>query len=176
MVLSTKAGLPLGDGPGDLGTSRSRLIDAVDAALTRLDTDYIDLFQLHAFDAATPFDEVVDTLDDLVRSGKVRYTGVSNFSGWQLMGSLAAADRRHRVRHIAHQVYYSLVGRDYEWDSCPWGPLRVLGRWCGVRLAGAGSPAVSAAVCRCRRRVDCTRPPRPGRPSTTTSSTRSSTC
>ncbi|GAC68274.1 aldo/keto reductase [Gordonia soli] len=121
VVISTKAALPTGDGPRDIGTSRARLHRVVDAALRRLDTDRIDLFQLHGFDALTPFDEVVDTLDDLVRVGKIRYTGVSNFAGWQLMGELAAADRRHRVRHVAHQVYYSLIGRDYEWDLMPLG-------------------------------------------------------
>ncbi|WP_055475669.1 aldo/keto reductase [Gordonia sp. HS-NH1] len=119
VVLSTKAALPIGAGPSDRGTSRTRLINAVDAALRRLDTDWIDLFQLHAFDAATPLDEVTDTLDVLVRSGKVRYTGVSNFSGWQLMSSLSTADRRNAPRHVAHQVYYSLIGRDYEWELMP---------------------------------------------------------
>ncbi|OUC76305.1 aldo/keto reductase [Gordonia lacunae] len=119
VVVSTKAALPIGDGPSDRGTSRSRLIRAVEAALRRLDTDWIDLFQLHAYDAATPLDEVVDTLDVLVRSGKIRYTGVSNFSGWQLMSSLATADRRGAPRHVAHQVYYSLIGRDYEWELMP---------------------------------------------------------
>ena len=121
VLLSTKAGLPTGDGPYDLGTSRTRLIRSVEAALRRLGTDYLDLFQLHAFDAATPVDEVVSTLDDLVTAGKVRYLGASNFAGWQLMKSLAAADREHRRRYVAHQVYYSLVGRDYEWELMPLG-------------------------------------------------------
>ncbi|MER7703701.1 aldo/keto reductase [Kitasatospora sp. NPDC097605] len=121
VLISTKAGLPTGDGPNDAGTSRARLITAVDAALRRLGTDYIDLFQLHAFDAATPVEEVLATLDDLVRAGKIRYTGVSNFSGWQLMKSLAAADRDARPRYAAHQVHYSLVGRDYEWELMPLG-------------------------------------------------------
>ncbi|KAB8167757.1 aldo/keto reductase [Streptomyces sp. 3MP-14] len=119
VLISTKAGLPLGEGPGDAGTSRARLITSVDAALRRLGTDHIDIFQLHAFDAATPVDEVLATLDDLVRAGKIRYPGVSNFSGWQLMKSLAAADRHGRARYVAHQVYYSLVGRDYEWELMP---------------------------------------------------------
>ncbi|MFD0577517.1 aldo/keto reductase [Dactylosporangium darangshiense] len=114
VLISTKSGLPTGDGPNDAGTSRSRLIRSVDAALRRLGTDYIDLYQLHAFDAATPVEEVVSTLDDLVRDGKLRYLGVSNFAGWQLMKSLTAADRDHRSRYVAHQVYYSLIGRDYE--------------------------------------------------------------
>jgi aryl-alcohol dehydrogenase-like predicted oxidoreductase len=121
VLISTKTSLPTGDGPHDAGSSRSRLIAATDAALRRLGTDRIDLFQLHAFDAATPVEEVLATLDDLVRAGKIRYTGVSNFSGWQLMKSLAAADRHGRPRYAAHQVYYSLVGRDYEWELMPLG-------------------------------------------------------
>ncbi|WP_223267670.1 aldo/keto reductase [Streptosporangium nondiastaticum] len=121
VILSTKAGLPMGDGPADAGTSRARLIKTVDDALRRLGTDYIDLFQLHAFDAGTPVEEVLSTLDDLVRAGKLRYTGVSNFAGWQLMKSLDAADRHGRARYVAHQVYYSLIGRDYEWELMPLG-------------------------------------------------------
>ncbi|MER7758819.1 aldo/keto reductase [Streptomyces sp. NPDC097619] len=119
LLISTKAGLPTGDGPGEAGTSGPRLVRAVEAALTRLGTDRIDLFQLHAFDAAVPVEEVLETLDGLVRAGKVRHVGVSNFAGWQLMKSLAAADRDGRPRYTAHQVYYSLVGRDYEWDLMP---------------------------------------------------------
>lgn len=119
VLLSTKTGLPMGDGPNDAGTSRLRLIKAVEDALRRLGTDYIDLLQLHAFDAFTPAGEVLSALDDLVRSGKVRYAGVSNFAGWQLMKSLAVADRHGYPRYVAHQVYYSLVGRDYEHDLMP---------------------------------------------------------
>jgi aryl-alcohol dehydrogenase-like predicted oxidoreductase len=121
VLVSTKAGLPVGDGPSDWGTSRSRLIGSVEKALTRLNTDRIDLFQLHAYDAHTPIDEVLDTLDALVQQGKLRYIGVSNFSGWQLAKSLAAADAAHRTRYVAHQVYYSLIGRDYEWELLPLG-------------------------------------------------------
>ncbi|GGS96672.1 aldo/keto reductase [Streptomyces griseoviridis] len=119
VIVSTKAGLPTGDGPGDAGTSRARLITAVEDALRRLGTDYIDLFQLHAFDAGTPVEEVLSALDTLVRAGKVRYTGVSNFSGWQVMKSLATAERYGFPRYAAHQVYYSLLGRDYEWELMP---------------------------------------------------------
>lgn len=119
VLISTKTGLPMGDGPNDAGTSRLRLIKAVEDALGRLGTDYIDLLQLHAFDAGTPVDEVLAALDALVRSGKVRYVGASNFSGWQMMKSLAHADAAGRPRYIAHQVYYSLVGRDYEWELMP---------------------------------------------------------
>ena len=119
VVLSTKTALRLGDGPNDVGASRQRLLRAVDASLARLRTDYIDLLQLHAFDAGTPLEETLDALDGLVRAGKLRYYGVSNFSGWQLMKALAIADRRGLARPVAHQAYYSLAGRDYEWELMP---------------------------------------------------------
>src|SRR5918998_2171844 len=119
VLISTKTALPTGDGADDAGTSRSRLIRSVEASLRRLGTDYVDLLQLHAFDAGTPIAETLSTLDDLVRAGKVRYVGVSNFSGWQLMKSLSIADRNGYARYVAHQVYYSLVGRDYEWELMP---------------------------------------------------------
>ncbi|MER8557806.1 aldo/keto reductase [Mesorhizobium sp. M0145] len=121
VLISTKTSLPIGDGPNDAGSSRSRLIKAVEDALGRLGTDYIDLLQLHAFDAATPIEEVLSTLDSLVRAGKLRYVGVSNFSGWQVMKSLGLAGRYGYPRYVAHQVYYSLVGRDYEWELMPLG-------------------------------------------------------
>lgn len=121
VLLSTKAGLPTGPDPREAGSGRARLITAVEHALRRLDTDYIDLFQLHAFDAHTPVEEVLTALDDLVRAGKIRYLGASNFAGWQLMKSLAAADRHGLTRYVAHQVYYSLIGRDYEWELMPLG-------------------------------------------------------
>ena len=127
VLISTKAGLPMGNGPNDAGSSRFRLIRAVEDALRRLQTDYIDLLQLHAFDAGTPVEEVLSTLDTLVRAGKVRYVGVSNFSGWQIMKSLAVADRHGWPRYVANQVYYSLVGRDYEWDLMPLGRDQGLG-------------------------------------------------
>jgi aryl-alcohol dehydrogenase-like predicted oxidoreductase len=126
-LISTKAGLPVGDGPNDWGTSRSRLIGAVDASLKRLGTDHIDIFQLHGFDASTPVDEVMSTLDRLVQDGKLRHIGVSNFSSWQIMKSLAAAERHGWTRYVANQVYYSLVGRDYEWDLMPFGKDQGLG-------------------------------------------------
>lgn len=121
LLISTKASLPTGPGPSQSGSGRARLIGAVEASLRRLGTDYLDLFQLHAFDAGTPVEEVVAALDDLVRAGKIRYLGASNFAGWQLMKSLAAADQHGRTRYVAHQVYYSLVGRDYEWELMPLG-------------------------------------------------------
>ncbi|HWJ73967.1 MAG TPA: aldo/keto reductase [Kaistia sp.] len=126
-LISTKTGLPMGDGPNDAGSSRLRLIRSVEDALRRLGTDHIDLLQLHAFDAATPVEEVLSTLDTLVRDGKVRYVGVSNFSGWQIMKALGVADRHGWPRYVANQVYYSLVGRDYEWDLMPLGADQGLG-------------------------------------------------
>ena len=127
VLISTKLALPMGDGPNEAGTSRARLLTGVDDALRRLRTDRIDIFQLHAYDASTPVEEVLATLDALVAAGKVRYTGVSNFSGWQLMRSLAASDRHGWPRYVAHQVYYSLLGRDYEWDLMPLGAAEGLG-------------------------------------------------
>lgn len=152
-LISTKTSLPLGDGPGDWGSSRHRLVRAVENSLRRLGTDYIDLLQLHAFDATTPLEEVLHTLDQLVRDGKVRYVGASNFSGWQLMKSLAIADRQGWPRHVAHQVYYSLIGRDYEWELAPlaveegvgalvWSPLG-WGRLTGRIRRGEPLPAQS---------------------------------
>jgi aryl-alcohol dehydrogenase-like predicted oxidoreductase len=120
-IVSTKVSLRSGDGPNDVGSSRHHLLRATERALARLGTDYVDLLQLHQFDAMTPVESVASTLDDLVRSGKVRFIGASNFSGWQLMKSLAAADRHGFARHVAHQTYYSLIGRDYEWELMPLG-------------------------------------------------------
>lgn len=119
VLISTKATFRLGEGPNDVGSSRFHLIRAVDAALKRLGTDYIDLFQLHAFDAMTPVEETLSTLDTLVRAGKIRYIGCSNFSGWHLMKSLAVADQYGYPRYVAHQAYYSMIGRHYEWELMP---------------------------------------------------------
>jgi aryl-alcohol dehydrogenase-like predicted oxidoreductase len=121
VIVSTKLTLRAGEGPNDVGASRSHLTDATNKALQRLGTDYIDLLQLHHFDAATPVESVMSTLDQLVRAGKVRYLGVSNFSGWQLMKSQAVADRYGYSRYVANQTYYSLIGRDYEWELMPLG-------------------------------------------------------
>jgi aryl-alcohol dehydrogenase-like predicted oxidoreductase len=119
VLISTKATFRTGKGPNDVGSSRYHITRSVDAALRRLQTDYIDLFQLHGFDAKTPIEEAVNTLDDLVRAGKIRYVGCSNYSGWHLMKSLAYSDRHGLARYVAHQAYYSLVGRDYEWELMP---------------------------------------------------------
>jgi aryl-alcohol dehydrogenase-like predicted oxidoreductase len=153
VLISTKGTFRVGPGPNDVGSSRSHLIDAVNNSLRRLGTDYIDLYQLHGFDALTPVEEVLDTLDDLVRAGKIRYLGVSNFSGWHLMKSLAVADDRHLTRYVAHQAYYSLVGREYEWELMPlaidqkigtvvWSPLG-WGRLTGKIRRGQTKPEVS---------------------------------
>ena len=119
VIISTKGSFRVGSGPNDIGSSRAHLTQTVEASLRRLGTDYIDLYQLHGFDALTPVEEVLRTLDDLVRAGKIRYVGCSNFSGWHLMKSLAVADRYGWPRYVAHQAYYSLVGRDYEWELMP---------------------------------------------------------
>jgi aryl-alcohol dehydrogenase-like predicted oxidoreductase len=121
VIISTKATFRSGDAPNAVGSSRFHLIDAVEKALRRLQTDYIDLFQLHGFDALTPPEEVLSTLDQLVREGKIRYTGVSNFSGWHLMKSQAVAEKYGYPKYVANQTYYSLIGRDYEWELMPLG-------------------------------------------------------
>ncbi len=121
VILSTKATFRAGKGPNDVGSSRYHLIRSVEGSLRRLETDYIDLFQLHGFDAVTPVEEVLSTLDQLVRSGKIRYIGCSNFSGWHLMKSLAVSEQHGLSRYVAHQAYYSLIGRDYEWELMPLG-------------------------------------------------------
>jgi aryl-alcohol dehydrogenase-like predicted oxidoreductase len=119
VLISTKATFRCGAGPNDVGSSRFHLINAVDGSLRRLGTDYIDLFQLHGFDACTPIEETLSALDDLVRAGKIRYIGCSNFSGWHLMKSLAISEKYGWPRYIAHQAYYSLIGREYEWELMP---------------------------------------------------------
>jgi aryl-alcohol dehydrogenase-like predicted oxidoreductase len=119
LLISTKGTFRAGSGPNDVGSSRQHLINAVNNSLRRLATDYIDLYQLHGFDALTPVEETLGTLDDLVRAGKIRYIGCSNFSGWHLMKSLAVSATRGLARYVAHQAYYSLVGREFEWELMP---------------------------------------------------------
>jgi aryl-alcohol dehydrogenase-like predicted oxidoreductase len=153
VIISTKATFRLGSGPNDVGSSRYHLIKACEGSLRRLCTDYIDLYQMHGFDALTPVDEVLGALDGLVRSGKVRYIGCSNFSGWHLMKSLATSERSGLARYVAHQAYYSLAGRDYEWELMPlaidqrvgtvvWSPLG-WGRLTGKIRRGHPLPEVS---------------------------------
>lgn len=119
VLISTKATFPMGDGPNDLGSSRYHLIRACEASLRRLNTDYIDIYHLHGFDALSPVEETLRTLDDLVRVGKIRYIACSNFSGWHLMKSLAISEKYGWSRYAAHQAYYSLIGREYEWELMP---------------------------------------------------------
>ena len=119
VIISTKATFRSGPGDNDVGSSRHHLIKACEASLRRLGTDYIDLYQMHGFDALSPVEETLSALDDMVHSGKVRYIGCSNFSGWHLMKSLAVSEKYGLSRYVAHQAYYSLVGRDYEWELMP---------------------------------------------------------
>ncbi len=153
LILSTKATFRSGSGANDVGSSRYHLTQAVEKSLRRLGTDYIDLFQLHGFDAQTPPEEVLSTLDVLVRAGKIRYVGVSNFSGWHIMKSLATAERYGYPRYVANQTFYSLVGREYEWELMPlaldqglgavvWSPLG-WGRLTGKIRRGQPLPQVS---------------------------------
>ncbi|QEL15695.1 aldo/keto reductase [Limnoglobus roseus] len=121
LLISTKGTFRFGKDTNDVGSSRHHLTRSVEGSLKRLGTDYIDLYQLHGFDAVTPIEEVLNTFDVLVRQGKVRYVGCSNFSGWHLMKSLAVAEKYNLPRYVAHQAYYSLVGRDYEWELMPLG-------------------------------------------------------
>jgi aryl-alcohol dehydrogenase-like predicted oxidoreductase len=119
LLISTKVTFSTGDGPNDFGSSRQHLIEAVEKSLKRLGTDHIDLLQLHGQDYNTPVEETLSTLDQLVREGKIRYIGASNFSGWGLMKSISVSERYGYPRHVAHQVYYSLLNRDYEWELMP---------------------------------------------------------
>src|ERR1700751_3243938 len=121
VLISTKATFRMGDGPNDVGSSRHHLIRSCEASLRRLGTDYIDIYHLHGFDALTPIEETLETLDQMVRSGKVRYLACSNFSGWHLMKSLAISERYGWARYVAHQAYYSLVGREFEGELMPLG-------------------------------------------------------
>jgi aryl-alcohol dehydrogenase-like predicted oxidoreductase len=118
-LISTKGTFPMGKGPNEVGSSRFSLINACEASLRRLGTDYIDIYYMHGFDATTPVEETLSTLDQLIRSGKIRYIGCSNFSGWHLMKSLSVAERYGWSRYIAHQAYYSLAAREFEWELMP---------------------------------------------------------
>jgi aryl-alcohol dehydrogenase-like predicted oxidoreductase len=153
LLISTKYTFRNGDGANDVGASRFHILEATDAALKRLGTDNIDLVQLHGFDAQTPPEETLATFDALIRAGKIRYIGVSNWSGWHLMKSLAVSEKHGFPRYVAHQAYYSLIGRDYEWELMPlaldqgvgcvvWSPLG-WGRLTGKIRRGQPLPAVS---------------------------------
>ncbi len=119
MLISTKATFPMGKGVNDLGSSRFHLIESCEASLRRLNIDHIDIFHIHGFDSYTPVEETLGALNTLVQSGKIRYIACSNFSGWHLMKSLSVSEKYGWSRYIAHQVYYSLVGRELEWELMP---------------------------------------------------------
>jgi aryl-alcohol dehydrogenase-like predicted oxidoreductase len=153
VLISTKGAFRTGPGPNDIGTSRWRLIRAVEASLRRLGTDYIDIYQLHGFDPLPAFEETLGALDTLVRAGKIRTIGCSNYSGWHLMKSLAVSERYGWARFAVHQAYYSLIGRDFEWELMPlaleegvgtlvWSPLG-WGRLTGKIRRGEPPPATS---------------------------------
>jgi aryl-alcohol dehydrogenase-like predicted oxidoreductase len=137
VIISTKITTPMGDGPNEGGSSRFHLVRAFEHVLRRLRTDYVDLLFMHEFDASTAVEETLHALDDLVTAGKVRYLGASNFSGWQLMKSLAVADRYGWSRYAAHQVQYSLAVRDYENELLPLGLDQGVGAMVWSPLAGA---------------------------------------
>ncbi len=153
VLISTKYTFRIGEGANDVGSSRFHILAATDAALKRLGTDRIDLVQLHGFDAQTPPEETLATFDALIRAGKIGYIGVSNWSGWHLMKSLATSEKYGFPRYVAHQAYYSLIGRDYEWELMPlaldqgvgcvvWSPLG-WGRLTGKIRRGQPLPKVS---------------------------------
>jgi aryl-alcohol dehydrogenase-like predicted oxidoreductase len=163
ILIATKARMPMGDGPNDAGLSRHHLVRAAEASLRRLRTDYIDLYQVHEWDGQTPLEETLTALDDLVRSGKVRYVGCSNYAAWQLMKALAISDARHLERFVSQQVYYSLHSRDIESEIVPacvdqgvgilvWSPLAG-GLLSGKYRRGVQAPAGS------RHRSDWSEPP-----------------
>jgi len=119
VLLATKARGAMGSGPNDAGASRFHIIAAAEASLRRLNTDYIDLYQIHEWDGQTPLDETLSALDSLIRSGKVRYIGASNYAGWQLMKALWTSDRHGLERYVSQQIYYSLQARDAENELVP---------------------------------------------------------
>lgn len=167
VLVSTKATFPAGDGINDYGSSRIHLIKACEDSLKRLGTDHIDIYHMHGFDGNTPFEETLKALDNLVESGKVRYIACSNFSGWHLMKSLSVSERHGWSKYIAHQVYYSLLDRDFEWELMPlgieenigsmiWSPLssgKLTGKYrrdqpypTDGRVAQGGSPVIGVSA------------------------------
>jgi aryl-alcohol dehydrogenase-like predicted oxidoreductase len=159
VLISTKASFRMGEGANEVGSSRHHLIASCEGSLRRLGVDHIDLWQMHGFDAMTPVEECLSTLDGLVRAGKVRYIGCSNFSGWHLMKSLAVSERHGWSRYVAHQACYSLVSREFEWELMPlgldqrvgtlvWSPLgggKLSGKVGRQRPAPAGSRMAAQA-------------------------------
>jgi aryl-alcohol dehydrogenase-like predicted oxidoreductase len=163
VLLATKARMPMGGGPNDAGLSRHHLIAGCEASLRRLGTDHIDLYQVHEWDGQTPLDETLEALDTLLRDGKVRYVGASNYGGWQLMKALGVADRHGYQRFVTQQIYYSLQSRDAEYELVPiaidqgvgilvWSPLAG-GLLSGKYRRGVDGPAGS------RQLTDWNEPP-----------------
>lgn len=153
VLISTKATFRFSEEPNDVGSSRFHLLKSVEDSLKRLNTDHIDLFQLHGFDAKTPIEETLSILETLVKMGKIRYIGCSNFSGWHLMKSLSISEKNGWERYVAYQGYYSLIGREYEWELMPllldqgvgtvvWSPLG-WGRLTGKIARGKPIPKTS---------------------------------
>jgi len=127
LLLSTKAGFPMGNGPNDYGSSRLHLVKSCEESLKRLKTDYIDIYHIHGFDGVTPVEETLNTLDQLIQSGKVRYIACSNFSGWHLMKSISVSEKYGWNKYIAQQAYYSLLDREFEWELMPLGVDQQIG-------------------------------------------------
>lgn len=167
LLLSTKSTFTFGDGANNQGSSRYHILKQIEGSLKRLGTDYIDIYHMHGFDGNTPVEETLKVLDELIQSGKIRYIAASNFSGWHLMKSLAVSEKYGWNRYVAHQVYYSLANREYEWELMPlaidqkvgaivWSPLAA-GRLGGKygrnkpipqdgRVAQGGSPVPDMVV------------------------------
>jgi aryl-alcohol dehydrogenase-like predicted oxidoreductase len=121
VLISSKATFPMSDDANDFGSSRSHLIKECEASLKRLNTDHIDIYHMHGFDGNTPVEETLRALDDLTTAGKIRYIACSNFSGWHLMKSLSVSEKYGWSKYIAHQAYYSLLNREFEWELMPLG-------------------------------------------------------
>ncbi len=136
LLLATKARMPMGDGPNDAGLSRQHLIASCEASLRRLNVDHIDLYQVHEWDGHTPLEETLHALDTLVRDGKVRYVGASNYAGWQLMKALATADAHGYQRFVSQQIHYTLQARDAEYELVPLGLDQGVGILVWSPLAG----------------------------------------
>ena len=163
MVIATKVFNAMGPGPNDSGMSRGHIMNAVEDSLRRMGTDYIDLYYIHHVDVQTPLEEMLRAFDDLVRQGKVRYTGCSNYEAWRLMEALWISDSKGLARFEAYQPQYSLVVRDIEEELVPACELKGLGMvvWsplAGGYLSGKYQPGERALRVHARRRTgDCRR-------------------
>ncbi|MCI2236438.1 aldo/keto reductase [Helicobacter sp. CaF467b] len=154
VFISTKTGMWMSDNPNDIGTSRSKILQSIEASLQRLQTDYIDLYHLHCYDARTPHIEALQTLNDLVKSGKIRYFGVSNYSGWHLMKMLSVADAYNLQRPVVHQAYYSLGAREFENELMPLGIEEKIGTLVWSPLSGS---LLSGKITRSKQNIDDSR-------------------